>query len=243
MAIDDNSLPIEQSVDRIVKAMTDEEKVGQLLMIGIHGTEVNDDSRYMLNAYKVGGVIIFDRNMNNKEQVLKLNQELMKIGKAATKVPLFLAIDQEGGAVARMQEELIKVPAAEELGRQEVAEAVHYAQASSQELRSLGFNVNFAPVVDVGLTYGRSYSKDDVRLVVQFAKHVGQAYKDKGLVFSWKHFPGIGKAQSDLHQQENSIVESKAALLATDIKPFQELLPQFDTNDAMVMVSHATILH
>lgn len=239
-AIHDKSLPIEQRVDRIVDNMSDEDKVGQMVMIGIHGKELNEDSKYMLNEFRFGGVILFDRNMESKEQVKKLNASLQEQAKeAGEKLPLFLAIDQEGGAVARMQEKLIAVPPAEDLGKEDISKAVDYANKSGKELKDLGFNINFAPDTDLGLAYGRSFSKTDPDKVVQYGAAVAQAYKDNGLIFAFKHFPGIGKAETDLHKEENTISASREELMTSDLKPFKELIPKFDQSDYMLMVSHA----
>ena len=82
--------------------MSDADKVGQLMMIGIHGKSLNDDAKFMLNEYRVGGIILFDRNMESKDQVKTLIADINKAGKSGGLTPLFLGIDQEGGAVARM---------------------------------------------------------------------------------------------------------------------------------------------
>jgi len=155
----------EEKVDKLVANMSDADKVGQLLMIGIHGKTLNDDAKFMLNEYRVGGIILFDRNMESKDQVKSLITDINKTGKSAGLTPLFIGIDQEGGAVARMEDQLIKVPPAEELGKEPIEQAVSLAKQSGTELKDLGFNINFAPVADLGLTYGRSFStKTDVDL-------------------------------------------------------------------------------
>ena len=147
-----SELSPEQKVDKLVANMSDADKVGQLLMIGIHGTTLNDDAKFMLNEYRVGGIILFDRNMESKDQVKTLIADINKAGKSAGLTPLFLGIDQEGGAVARMEDQLIKVPPAEELGNAPIEQAASLAKQSGAELKDLGFNINFAPVADLGLT-------------------------------------------------------------------------------------------
>lgn len=232
-------LTLDEKADKIVASMKDYEKVGQLVMIGVHGTTINDDMKNMLSEYQFGGIVLFDRNMESKEQAQKLLADLKSYGKNNEKVPLFLAVDQEGGAVARMEDKLIKVPPAADLGKEDVSVATDYAKKAGTELKDLGFNLNFAPVVDLGLTYGRSYSPNDPTKVVTYASSVAKAYEDDGLMFSFKHFPGIGKADVDLHKEENTISASKETLLAEDVKPYSELIPQFDSRKYMIMVSHA----
>ena len=233
-----SELSPEEKVDKLVANMSDADKVGQLLMIGIHGKTLNDDAKFMLNEYRVGGIILFDRNMELKNQVKSLITDINKTGKSAGLTPLFIGIDQEGGAVARMEDQLIKVPPAEELGKEPIEQAVSLAKQSGTELKDLGFNINFAPVADLGLTYGRSFSTnpDDV---VRYASAVGKAYDEAGLWYSYKHFPGIGKTDVDLHADTSVVPVSKETLLNEDTKVFVDLIKQSKPNTYAIMVSHA----
>ena len=233
-----SQLSPEEKVDKLVANMSDADKVGQLLMIGIHGKTLNDDAKFMLNEYRVGGIILFDRNMESKDQVKSLIADINKTGKSAGLTPLFIGIDQEGGAVARMEDQLIKVPPAEELGTEPIEQAVSLAKQSGTELKDLGFNINFAPVADLGLTYGRSFSaKPDE--VVRYASAVGKAYDEAGLWYSYKHFPGIGKTDVDLHADTSVVPVSKETLLNEDTKVFVDLIKQSKPNTYAIMVSHA----
>ena len=233
-----SELSPEEKVDKLVANMSDADKVGQLLMIGIHGKTLNDDAKFMLNEYRVGGIILFDRNMESKDQVKSLIADINKTGKSAGLTPLFIGIDQEGGAVARMEDQLIKVPPAEELGKEPIEQAVSLAKQSGTELKDLGFNINFAPVADLGLTYGRSFSTNP-DTAVRYASAVGKAYDEAGLWYSYKHFPGIGKTDVDLHADTSVVPVSKETLLNEDTKVFVDLIKQSNPNTYAIMVSHA----
>lgn len=233
-----SQLSPEEKVDKLVANMSDADKVGQLLMIGIHGKTLNDDAKFMLNEYRVGGIILFDRNMESKDQVKSLIADINKTGKSAGLTQLFIGIDQEGGAVARMEDQLIKVPPAEELGKEPIEQAVSLAKQSGTELKDLGFNINFAPVADLGLTYGRSFSTNPDE-VVRYASAVGKAYDEAGLWYSYKHFPGIGKTDVDLHADTSVVPVSKETLLNEDTKVFVDLIKQSKPNTYAIMVSHA----
>ena len=233
-----SELSPEEKVDKLVANMSDADKVGQLLMIGIHGKTLNDDAKFMLNEYRVGGIILFDRNMESKDQVKSLITDINKTGKSAGLTPLFIGIDQEGGAVARMEDQLIKVPPAEALGKEPIEQAVSLAKQSGTELKDLGFNINFAPVADLGLTYGRSFSTNPDE-VVRYASAVGKAYDEAGLWYSYKHFPGIGKTDVDLHADTSVVPVSKETLLNEDTKVFVDLIKQSKPNTYAIMVSHA----
>jgi len=233
-----SELSPEQKVDKLVANMSDADKVGQLMMIGIHGKSLNDDAKFMLNEYRVGGIILFDRNMESKDQVKTLITDINKAGKSAGLTPLFLGIDQEGGAVARMDDKLINVPPAEEVGKEPVEQAAALAKEVGTELKDLGFNINFAPVADLGLTYGRSYSTNPDE-VVRYASAVGKSYDEAGLWYSYKHFPGIGKTDVDLHADTSIVPVSKETLLSEDTKVFVDLIKQSKPNTYTIMVSHA----
>ena len=233
-----SELSPEEKVNKLVAHMSDADKVGQLLMIGIHGKTLNDDAKFMLNEYRVGGIILFDRNMESKDQVKSLIAGINKTGKSAGLTPLFIGIDQEGGAVSRMENQLIKVPPAEELGKEPIEQAVSLAKQSGTELKDLGFNINFAPVADLGLTYGRSFSTNPDE-VVRYASAVGKAYDEAGLWYSYKHFPGIGKTDVDLHADTSVVPVSKETLLNEDTKVFVDLIKQSKPNTYAIMVSHA----
>ena len=233
-----SELSPEEKVDKLVANMSDADKVGQLLMIGIHGKTLNDDAKFMLNEYRVSGIILFDRNMESKDQVKSLIADINKTGKSAGLTPLFIGIDQEGGAVARMEDQLIKVPPAEEVGKESVEQAASLAKQVGTELKDLGFNINFAPVADLGLTYGRSFSANPDE-VVRYASAVGKAYEEAGLWYSYKHFPGIGKTDVDLHADTSVVPVPKETLLNEDTKVFVDLIKQSKPNTYAIMVSHA----
>lgn len=102
--IKQENLTIDEKVDKTVESMSQTEKLGQMVMIGIQGTKVDDDSLYMLHQFHMGGVILFDRNMDSLEQVKQLTSDLQ--AQSNEKVPLFIGIDEEGGDVVRMAEKL-----------------------------------------------------------------------------------------------------------------------------------------
>ena len=223
---------------KMVAAMTLEEKIGQMLVIGIEGTELDAGALEMLRDYHVGGVILFDRNMTNKYQVTGLNANLQRLNKASNKLPLYLCVDQEGGAVARMQQDLTVAPTAASLAAQGVPdEAERWAYQTGQELRTLGFNVNFAPVADIGIPYGRSYG-NDAATVTKFTAAACRGYARSGLLYSLKHFPGMGKSAVDPHTEQYRITARRAELLQEDVAPFRNIISKFDNQEFMVMVGH-----
>ena len=101
-------------VEQILRSMSTAEKLGQMVMIGVQGTAVDEDSKFMLRQYHIGGVILFDRNLENAEQVKNFTDGLQEA--ADRKVPLFIGIDEEGGPVVRMPQIVPAPPSARQIG-------------------------------------------------------------------------------------------------------------------------------
>ena len=234
--ITQQNLTIDEKVDKIVESMSQTEKLGQMMMIGIQGTKVDDDSLYMLNQYHMGGVILFDRNMESPEQVKQLTSDLQ--AQSNEKVPLFIGIDEEGGDVVRMAEKLTPPPSQKEIGATgDIEQAKTWAIKTAKSLKDIGINVNFAPVADVGSNDKRSYSTD-ANTVIDFVRAATKGYQQENIIYSLKHFPGIGKGKVDSHVDSSSIDVAKEVLMAEDILPFKTIIDGNEPNDYFILVSH-----
>ncbi len=234
--IKQENLTIDEKVDKIVASMSQTEKLGQMMMIGIQGTKVDDDSLYMLHQFHMGGVILFDRNMDSPEQVKQLTSDLQ--AQSNEKVPLFIGIDEEGGDVVRMAEKLTPPPSQKEIGATgDIEQAKTWAVKTAKSLKDMGINVNFAPVADVGSNDKRSYSTD-ANTVIDFVRAATKGYQQENIIYSLKHFPGIGKGKVDSHVDSSSIDVAKEILMAEDILPFKTIINESDPNDYFILVSH-----
>lgn len=234
--IKQENLTIDEKVDKIVESMSQTEKLGQMVMIGIQGTKVDDDSLYMLHQFHMGGVILFDRNMKSPEQVKQLTSDLQ--AQSNEKVPLFIGIDEEGGDVVRMAEKLTPPPSQKEIGATgDIEQAKTWAIKTAKSLKDMGINVNFAPVADVGSNDKRSYSTD-ANTVIDFVRAATKGYQQENIIYSLKHFPGIGKGRVDSHVDSSSIDVTKEILMAEDIIPFKTIIDENKPNDYFILVSH-----
>lgn len=234
--IKQENLTIDEKVDKIVASMSKTEKLGQMMMIGIQGTKVDDDSLYMLNQYHMGGVILFDRNMENPEQVKQLTSDLQ--AQSNEKIPLFIGIDEEGGDVVRMAEKLTPPPSQKEIGATgDIEQAKTWAEKTAKSLKDMGINVNFAPVADVGSNDKRSYSTD-TNIVINFVRAATEGYQQENIIYTLKHFPGIGKGKVDSHVDSSNIDASKDTLMAEDVLPFKTIIDENELNDYFILVSH-----
>ncbi len=173
-------------------------------MVGIPGQELDEITRCLIQDLQVGGLILFKRNIAHPQQVAALIRDCQKMALAASGYPLFVAIDQEGGPVQRLRQPFPEMPSARQFGLAGDPSAVAAsARQVALELRSLGININLAPVLDVPRNpdcplWERSYSTDP-ELVAQYALAAVRGYQEGGVLPVVKHFPGLGATDLDSH--------------------------------------------
>lgn len=237
-----SDLSIDQQTSKIVKKMTIEEKIGQMFVVGFtteDPTETPDEGMIdMIENKHVGGVILFDHNMKTKDQVRKLNKNMQDLAINNSSLPLFSAIDQEGGDVVRMQDQYTKIPSQQYLGKTATKEEVEEIAANTAtELKDTGFNVNFAPVLDLSETDSRSFGTDPKK-TYEYSKAVIDGFSNQNVTGALKHFPGHGRSNIDPHFETSSVNANQEELLKSDIYPFKKMFDQVDNNAYMVMVTH-----
>ncbi len=231
---------LEEQADAIVAAMTTNEKIGQMVMIGIHGTELDEDSKTMLRQFHIGGIVYFDRNIKSQDQLKALSEQLQAYaqGEAQQKVPLFLAIDEEGGTVSRGRGVIPAPPSEAAIGASGQPERARASAASTaQVLRAAGINLNLAPVADVSSSDARAFS-GDAQIAARFAEEAVSGYEQEGMLCVLKHFPGIGKGAVDSHQEVSRVDASRETLEREDLLPFAEVIASQRPEDFLILVSH-----
>ena len=216
---------------------TIEEKVGQLLMVGFHGTSAPPHILEWLSTGHIGGVYLFSRNIESPQQVKKLVEDCH----SAAKYPILVGIDQEGGIVARLREGFTESPGAMALGASgniQLAEDIAYMMG--QELRAMGINWNFAPVADIihninNPSVGTRSIGIDKHVVSEFVKAQIRGLQRAGIVATVKHFPGLGNTAVDTHDALARITGSVDYLFDEDLIPFRAAI---DEDVACVMTTH-----
>ena len=219
------------------------QKVGQLFFIGIAGPEVDAQTRELLDETTPGGICLFARNIKTAPQTRDLLNEL----RVSLPAMPFLSVDQEGGLVDRLRRILSPMPAAGKI--RSVKDAAHLAAIIAESLRILGFNMDFAPVVDVideergrhsnGL-FSRTFG-DSKETATELAGEFLRVLQTKGIVGCLKHFPGLGAAQVDSHEELPCVEIPESELTETDLFPYRELFRSQDVE--AVMVAHASFPH
>jgi beta-N-acetylhexosaminidase len=215
---------------------------GQLLMVGIPGPAVDQVARELVREQKVGGIILFARNLEGPEQVWRLTRDLQQEARGAGSPPLLIAVDQEGGPVQRLKAPFTLVPAARELGLTYTPEEVEaLSRRVARELALVGINVNLAPVLDVPRSpacpqWQRAYSSDP-ESAARYALAAIRGYLAGGVIPVAKHFPGLGDTRADSHRVLPRALSGDAKREA-DLLPFRQVAA---AGTPMVMTAHLLV--
>lgn len=212
-----------------IKDLTLEQKVGQLLMFGFDALTLNNHAIEMIQKYHIGNVILFTRNVKTPEQVFLLNQQLQKLALASNGVPLFIGIDQEGGMVSRIHQATTSFPGAMTTSANgSLDDCYHLGYLTGQELKAMGVNMNFAPILDVNsnpknpIIGVRSFS-DDKETVSAYAIASMKGLQEH-VIATGKHFPGHGDTSQDSHLTLPRIDKTREALDEVEFVPFKNAI-------------------
>jgi beta-N-acetylhexosaminidase len=217
-------------------------KAGRLLFIGFPGTKLDQQTRRLFNEVQPGGVVLFSRNIESAEQVATLTAQITD----AIDHPVLIGVDQEGGLVDRFREICEPMPSAKAVRNASQTElAKKFGSLSARALRLLGFNINFAPVLDLsgdnqnnGLR-GRTFGAD-AATVSRLAGAYLDGLQEGHIIGCGKHFPGLGGSTVDSHRRLPIVKHSWEEILERDLVPFMDLM--FHRPGAhlySIMVSHA----
>lgn len=239
------------------------DKIGQMLLVGFDGKKIDAQSQITkaIEEQNVGGVILFDydyqrkiydRNIESPEQVKKLNDDLQYFTTQSNskhhrpQLPLLISVDYEGGKVARLGEQY-GFPAtltAAEVGKRGFEKAEGTAEAMAQTLKKSGFNLNFAPVLDVNVNpdnpvigkHERSFS-EDAATVASYSSIYSRHFLNQKIECAYKHFPGHGSSTKDSHL---GFVDVTDTWQTYELEPYRELL---STNEPCGVIMSAHIVN
>ena len=187
-----------------IKELTIEEKIGQMIIVGIDSTYITERTKKLILDYKIGGVILYRKNFKTYQDLLNLVKELKLLNKN-NKIPLFISIDQEGGRVNRMPKEILNLPAAYKIARTRNIEIVRKsARITGRLLRESGFSMDFSPVLDIKRfnethAIGDRCYGENMEDVIKYGIPVMEELKRSGIISVVKHFPGHGSTIRDSH--------------------------------------------
>ncbi len=228
------------SIMEKIAEMTIEEKIGQMVIVGLGGHTIDENSRHMVEDYHAGGFILFKRNIRDAAQTLSLINSLRALN-AANGIPLFISVDEEGGRVSRLPGELGRLPSAKtigDLGDGNVA--FDFGSVTAKVLKALGFNTNFAPVLDI-------YSNPDNQVigdrafgtkpgpVARLGVEVMKGIRSQGMISVVKHFPGHGDTAEDSHVGLPVVESDMERLKSFELQPFFSAV---ESKADAIMVAH-----
>ncbi len=211
--------------------------IGQLLIVGFDGTEMSSQLAALLARIQPAGVILFARNIVNAQQTHKLLTDCQ----SSVKLPLFTCVDLEGGRVDRFREVTGPAPSAADVfaaGERKLFQK--HGEIIGQISRAMGFNVDFAPVLDLafaasrGVMSSRAFSTDP-KDVIRYARGFLSGLKAAGVVGCGKHFPGLGEGNLDSHHDLPVIKKPLAELWKEDLVPYRTMKRELP----MVLINHA----
>jgi len=220
-----------------IETYSNEQLAGQRLMAGFNGTTLDSNLKFLIDTLKVGGIILFARNLEGPDQIEELCRAVQEYARLCRQPPLFIAIDQEGGQVARLKPPFTQFPGNPKMTG--IEDAAHFARVTARELTAVGINMNMAPVLDVaaagmtGIMKDRAFG-DDPLWVSRLGAEVVNGLQERNIMAVAKHFPGIGLTTLDSHL-ERPVLDRSDRDTKKDLMPFQTAIQM---NVAGMMLSH-----
>lgn len=211
---------------------------GQRLMVGFDGLSLNDTLKQNIEEFKVGGLILFARNIASPSQVSELCAQAQDFAMQCGQPPLFIAIDQEGGVVSRLKPPFTQFDGNPHM--KSIDDAVRFALTTAKELSQIGVNMNMAPVLDVlppqgpSVMQARSFGRDPEHVARMGTAVIRHLQQEKVMAVA-KHFPGIGRTVLDSHDDLPDLDLDAEILHDTDMMPFREAVA---ADVCGIMLSH-----
>lgn len=232
---------IDYKIVEKIKKMTLDEKISQMILSGFNGTYFNKELSILLNDFKVGGVILFSRNIENSKQLKKLTSHIIDTNQD---IPLFISIDEEGGRVSRLPKDIKKFESSKSIGDREDEK---YAYENGREiggiLKNHNINMNFAPVLDIysnpkNTVIGDRAFGDNEKVVSSMGIATMKGLRDENIIPVVKHFPGHGDTEIDSHLGLPIVEKNLKQLNELELIPFNKAI---ENGVGAVMVSHILI--
>src|SRR6266571_5396276 len=213
------------------------DSVGQLIMIGVPGKELDAETAQLFRRVQPGAFILFGRNLENAAQLRKLIDDLRDV----SEVELIITVDQEGGRVSRLRRIGSEPPNAQQLRETDDVNLIRrHGDITGRLLRLFGFNLDLCPVLDISFDdeaenslRGRCYGRT-VEEVVRNAGAFNEAMREQGIASCGKHFPGYSAATSDAHYQLPRIDRRREELDRNELAVFREFVDDVDS----MMICH-----
>ena len=226
--IDEEVEELDPIIEKI-NNMTIEEKIGQLVFVGLDGLEPDDRTVKLIEKNYVGGFILFKKNIKSVDQTVKLTNSLKDINSKNT-IPLFIGVDEEGGRVSRFPKELTKIPKARDIGLVDDEKfSYKIGNILGERLSALGINIDFAPVLDIHSNLKNTVIGDraygtTTEIVSKHGILVMDGIMDSNVIPVVKHFPGHGDTYMDSHIDLPVVNKTIDELEELELIPFENAI-------------------
>lgn len=231
---------ITDEIAETINQMTLDEKLGQMMFAGVSGTSLQQETTSLIRDYKIGGLILYANNLETPQQTVSLINDLMTAN-GTNRLPLFLGTDQEGGKVVRLPGPLKNFPTNQKIGQINQPQfSYEIGKLLGEQLKAFGFNLDFAPVMDVNsnpnnpIIGDRSFS-NKADIVSQLGIQTMQGLESQQVIPVIKHFPGHGDTSVDSHLELPKVSKSLDDLNKLELIPFKAAI---DKGVDVVMVGH-----
>lgn len=232
-AVMQSDKPVPEKVNTWLGAMSQEDKIGQLMMISLHGNTVGQSQRDVIRKYRVSGVMLTNENLHNKDQVKAFTKDIMQTATTASMITPYIGINRD--KVLRSNESFLRLPEPNRWGQLPMERIVNLVTRSAIEMRDMGFNLIMGPNANLGVP-NVSYTSDPT-----WAGHMDLAmaerYQINRMWFGYNYFPTVSLGDASF----GTANEAKAYLNNTDVAVFKRLISQTTANTYMLIMSHVQI--
>ncbi|WP_314356574.1 glycoside hydrolase family 3 N-terminal domain-containing protein [uncultured Veillonella sp.] len=232
-AVMQSDKPVPEKVNTWLGAMSQEDKIGQLMMISLHGNTVGQSQRDVIRKYRVSGVMLTNGNLHNKDQVKAFTKDIMQTATTASMITPYIGINRD--KVLRSNESFLRLPEPNRWGQLPMERIVNLVTRSAIEMRDMGFNLIMGPNANLGVP-NVSYTSDPT-----WAGHMDLAmaerYQINQIWFGYNYFPTVSLGDASF----GTANEAKAYLNNTDVAVFKRLISQTTANTYMLIMSHVQI--
>lgn len=232
-AVMQSDKPVPEKVNTWLGAMSQEDKIGQLMMISLHGNTVGQSQRDVIRKYRVSGVMLTNENLHNKDQVKAFTKDIMQTATTASMVTPYIGINRD--KVLRSNDSFLRLPEPNRWGQLQMERIINLATRSAIEMHDMGFNLVMGPNANLGVP-NVSYTSDPT-----WAGHMDLAmaerYQINQMWFGYNYFPTVSLGDASF----GTANEAKSYLNNTDVAVFKRLISQTTANTYMLIMSHVQI--
>ena len=232
-AVMESNKPVPEKVNTWLGAMSREDKVGQLMMISLHGNTLGQSQKDVIRKYRVSGVMLTNENIHNKNQVKAFNNDIMQTAMTASMVTPYIAVNRD--KVLRTNDSFLRLPEPNRLGQLPMERIINLATRSAIEMHDMGFNLVIGPNANLGVP-NVSYTSDPT-WAGYMDLAMAERYQINQMWFGYNYFPAVALGDASF----NTADEAKSYLNNNDVAVFKRLIAQTTANTYMLVMSHIQI--